>query len=109
MLYERFRLYSSEVLLQERETEGYDVPVRTDIVEQRGPLSAILSSLVRSDHRWVFVVAGDMPYVDPRIIGILQEEIGYSEKMVMPQWEEGTMNRWQHFIIAHLQIRLGLC
>lgn len=51
------------------------LPVLLDEVAGQGPLGGIAAGLARSPARWLFVVAGDMPALDPRMIDRLLAEI----------------------------------
>ena len=46
----------------------YGVTVVTDEFDKRGPLTGIYSGLVRSAEEYGFVVACDMPFLNPRLI-----------------------------------------
>lgn len=48
--------------------EDFDVDVVKDILPYRGPLGGILSGLLVSQHSHAFVVACDMPLIDPKIV-----------------------------------------
>lgn len=48
--------------------EDFDVDVVKDILPYRGPLGGILSGLLVSQHSHAFVVACDMPLIDPKVV-----------------------------------------
>jgi molybdopterin-guanine dinucleotide biosynthesis protein A len=49
----------------------YGVTVTTDAFEKRGPLTGICSGLLRSADKYNFVVACDMPFLNPRLIAYM--------------------------------------
>lgn len=84
--YEKFQTLSDDVFLQ-GEFSGTDADVRGDLVSEKGPLGGIYSALKNARHERVFVLACDMPDLDPRILGLLLEH-GESE-LVVPRWRNG--------------------
>ncbi|MCA9806106.1 MAG: molybdenum cofactor guanylyltransferase, partial [Cyanobacteria bacterium HKST-UBA02] len=61
----------TEVLLVSNEPESYEdlgVDVVKDILPYRGPMGGILSGLLVAAHEHSFVIACDMPLVDPELI-----------------------------------------
>lgn len=50
---------------------GYGVRVVTDVFDKRGPLTGIHSGLLRSSDEYNFVVACDMPFLNPRLIAYM--------------------------------------
>ena len=58
-----------------------------DLRAERGPLGGIASALLRARHGMVFVVACDMPFVDPRIVGHLIA--AGDADIVVPRWRDG--------------------
>ncbi len=50
---------------------GYGVMVVTDVFDKRGPLTGIHSGLLRSSDEYNFVVACDMPFLNPRLIAYM--------------------------------------
>jgi molybdopterin-guanine dinucleotide biosynthesis protein A len=47
---------------------SYGVTVATDVFDKRGPLTGIYSGLLKSAEEYNFVVACDMPFLNPRLI-----------------------------------------
>ena len=45
-----------------------DFIIHTDIIPHKGPLSGIHTALKKSSHDWVFIVAGDMPFINTETI-----------------------------------------
>lgn len=69
--FEQLKPLFREVVLVANEPEAYSqlsVDVVKDIIPNRGPLVAILSALLVSQHEHTFVLACDMPLVDSRLI-----------------------------------------
>ncbi len=61
----------AEVVLVANDPESYSqlsVDVVKDIIPNRGPLVAILSALLVSEHEHTFVIACDLPLIDNRLI-----------------------------------------
>ncbi len=50
---------------------GYQVNVVTDAFDIRGPLTGIYSGLIRSSTEYNFIVACDMPYLNPALISYM--------------------------------------
>jgi molybdopterin-guanine dinucleotide biosynthesis protein A len=50
---------------------AYNVNVVTDAFEKRGPLTGIYSGLVRSSNEYNFVVACDMPFLNPALLAYM--------------------------------------
>lgn len=51
--------------------QTYGVTVTTDVFDKRGPLTGIYSGLLRSVDEYNFVVACDMPFLNPRLIAYM--------------------------------------
>ena len=83
---EKFLPLSDDVFLQGR-FPGTDAEVRSDLVKQMGPLGGIYSALRNARHERVFVLACDMPDLDPRILDLLLEHVG--SELVVPTWRSG--------------------
>ncbi|MCJ2669121.1 MAG: molybdenum cofactor guanylyltransferase [Thermoplasmata archaeon] len=88
MCYEKFTPLSDDVFLQGG-FAGADVDVRGDIVSGVGPIGGLYSALMNARHERVFVLACDMPHLDPRILTLLLEH-GESE-LVVPKWRNGYL------------------
>ncbi|HWQ49621.1 MAG TPA: molybdenum cofactor guanylyltransferase [Methanosarcina sp.] len=59
-----------------------------DTLEDAGPLEGIRAGLFESRGEYSFVCAGDMPFVDSRVVDLLFEKaIGYDA--ALPKWEDG--------------------
>lgn len=59
-----------------------------DTLEDAGPLEGIRAGLLESRAEYSFVCAGDMPFVDSRVVDLLFEKaIGHDA--VLPKWEDG--------------------
>ena len=67
------------------------LPVRVrfcfDTLEDAGPLEGIRAGLLQSRSEYSFVCAGDMPFVDSRVVDFLFEKaIGHDA--ALPRWED---------------------
>jgi len=65
---------------------SYDVEVTRDALDIRGPLTGIYSGLLKSNDEYNFVVACDMPYMNPRLISYMGE-IAAGQDAVVPQFD----------------------
>ncbi|HEY0799139.1 MAG TPA: molybdenum cofactor guanylyltransferase [Candidatus Baltobacteraceae bacterium] len=61
-----------------------DAPTVADRWPQRGPLCGILSTMSEMTTSWVFVLAGDLPFVDARVIARLACHIDQTTEAVVP-------------------------
>jgi len=61
--------------------------VKEDLVPAMGPLGGIFSALSHATHDRVFVVACDMPFLDPRIFNELV--MAGDADIVVPRWRDG--------------------
>lgn len=51
--------------------EGFGLPVVTDIYPEKGPLGGIYTGLMNSQSNHAFIIACDMPFIDPDLINSL--------------------------------------
>lgn len=62
-----------------------DVPLLGDIYNVRGPMTGILTALIASYSRWVFVMACDMPFADERLIRhVASRRAGFEAVLPVP-------------------------
>ncbi|MFW6005958.1 MAG: molybdenum cofactor guanylyltransferase [Candidatus Bipolaricaulota bacterium] len=83
---------ANEIFLQVNPEDDYDLPTRTDLLPEKGPLGAIYSALTHASNEWLFISACDLPNLDPRIIDELSATLGEAEKTpdaVIPRWDNG--------------------
>jgi molybdopterin-guanine dinucleotide biosynthesis protein A len=59
-----------------------------DTLEDAGPLEGIRAGLLESRAEYSFVCAGDMPFVDSRVIDLLFEKAS-GHDAALPKWEDG--------------------
>lgn len=86
--YEKFRRMSDDVFLQGK-FAGAGIEVREDLVSGKGPIGGLYSALMNARRERVFVLACDMPYLDPGILDLLLE---YKESaLVVPKWRNGYL------------------
>ena len=65
---------------------GFDVAIVTDEYPHRGPLAGVHAAMGRAKHPYLFVVACDMPGLDPRTIEFLLAQVDDAEAVV-PRWD----------------------
>lgn len=68
--------------------EGLNLPVVSDVIPEKGPLSGICAGLLYTKNSHVFVIACDMPFVCENAIMYLKEYTGKYD-VVVPQTEYG--------------------
>lgn len=59
-----------------------------DTLEDAGPLEGIRAGLLESRAEYSFVCAGDMPFVDSRVVDLLFEK-ARGHDAALPRWEDG--------------------
>jgi len=59
-----------------------------DTLEDAGPLEGIRAGLLESRAEYSFVCAGDMPFVDSRVVDLLFEKAS-GHDAALPKWEDG--------------------
>lgn len=59
-----------------------------DTLEDAGPLEGIRAGLLESRTEYSFVCAGDMPFVDSRVVALLFEKASEHDA-ALPKWEDG--------------------
>jgi len=62
-----------------------DLLIYTDIIPGKGPLSGIHTALKKSNHDLVFIVAGDMPFININIIARQIIAAGKKYDVIIPQ------------------------
>lgn len=80
-----------EIILSANDARLYahlNLPIVSDILPERGPLSGICAGLIRSTSFHSFVIACDMPFIHEKIILYLREQIGGYD-VVVPQTSRG--------------------
>lgn len=58
-----------------------------DTLEDAGPLEGIRAGLLESRSEYSFICAGDMPFVDPRVVDLLFEKAS-GHDAALPRWED---------------------
>jgi molybdopterin-guanine dinucleotide biosynthesis protein A len=96
IVYNKFEKYSDDIFLQTSDANdsrscndfiNISTKIYNDIIIGIGPLGGIYSILERAKHNKVFIVAGDLPFIDDLI---LFELIRYdSYHIIIPSWEKG--------------------
>lgn len=57
----------------------------TDIIPHQGPLSGVHAGLISASHRHSFVVACDMPFVEPQLIEYLLRHTEARDDVIVPR------------------------
>lgn len=80
-----------EIILSANDAKAYTslkLPIVSDIVPEKGPLSGICAGLKRATSSHAFVIACDMPFINEKLILYLKSQInGYD--VVVPQTSRG--------------------
>ena len=118
-----FRQFFTTILISADDDALYsflDVPVITDIVKNSGPLGGIHSGLKHSHPRDIFIVACDMPFIEPDAVtsllsicpgkdvvifsvdGQIQPLFGLYRKTCLPLIEE-HLGRGQYAVLGCLE------
>lgn len=93
---EKFEARTDDIFLQVSENQCIDQPrinnyksikKNVDIIKDHGPLGGIYSAIEFAKYNSVFVVAGDLPFVDEQIYFELLKNS--SAQLVVPQWKSG--------------------
>lgn len=59
-----------------------------DTLEDAGPLEGIRAGLLKSGAEYSFVCAGDMPFLNSRVVDLLFEKV-VGHNAALPRWEDG--------------------
>ena len=80
-----------EIILSANDAKAYTslkLPIVSDIMPEKGPLSGICAGLKRATSSHAFVIACDMPFINEKLILYLKSQInGYD--VVVPQTNRG--------------------
>ena len=80
-----------EIILSANDANAYTrlkLPIVSDIIPEKGPLSGICAGLSRAKSSHAFVIACDMPFINEKLILYLKSQInGYD--VVVPQTSRG--------------------
>lgn len=69
---------------------SYKVHFCIDTIVDAGPLEGIRGGLLQSRSEYSFVCAGDMPFIDSRVVDFLfKKSIGHNA--ALPRWEDGKL------------------
>lgn len=83
--YRKLEPFTADIFLQGMEVD--DLRSYEDMVKKKGPLGGIYSALQNAKNETVFVVAADMPLVQPAILREFKKYLDYS--IVVPKWKSG--------------------
>ena len=84
--------YFTEIILVTKDTSGYlaeDVMIVTDHYNVRSSLTGIHAGLFAAGNPHALVVACDMPFVQPRLVELLLEDIEPHIDVIIPRTSEG--------------------
>jgi molybdopterin-guanine dinucleotide biosynthesis protein A len=94
LVYDKFKNETDDIFLQTSNNDKYrkkkfrfNVNKYHDVIPEKGPLGGIYSALSNAKFNRVFVVAGDLPFVDEKIIAELTSFEDFS--IVVPKWLNG--------------------
>lgn len=88
IVYEKFEDLTDDIFLQGMAVkENGGILCYRDTIKDKGPLGGIYSALMNAKHNKVFVMAADMPDVDPRIFTEMMEYDNYN--VIVPAWRSG--------------------
>ena len=88
---ERLRALVDEVIvaaLDPAEFDGIEARVVTDVYPGRGVLAGVHAGLKAAHGEWAFVVAGDMPFLNPTLVQAMMDLTQDSKAdIIVPQWQ----------------------
>jgi len=67
----------NEIFIVTNQPELYSylgVPMFGDVYNIRGPMTGVLTALMNSSNKWIFVSACDMPFINPGLIRFMADE-----------------------------------
>ena len=67
----------NEIFIVTNQPELYaylGVPMFGDVYNIRGPMTGVLTALMNSSNKWIFVSACDMPFINPGLIRFMADE-----------------------------------
>ncbi|MFQ5862682.1 MAG: molybdenum cofactor guanylyltransferase [Candidatus Brocadiales bacterium] len=88
---QRLRPLFEEIILSTNTPERFkalDIPAIPDLIPDRGPLEGIYTALTRIGNLYLFVIACDMPFVNPGLIQYMRER-GEGYDVTVPETEQG--------------------
>ena len=94
LVFDKFKNRSDDIFLQTSNNEidrkkkfRFNVNIHSDVFPEKGPLGGIYSALSNAKYDILFVVGGDLPFVDEKIISELNRYNDFS--IVVPKWLNG--------------------
>lgn len=87
-LYHRLYKTLSEVFFitgHNEKIKGYELFTYTDILSGNGPLGGVHSALTHTQFDYIFISAGDLPFLDNALITLLFNEVK-DEDALVPVW-----------------------
>jgi molybdopterin-guanine dinucleotide biosynthesis protein A len=91
LVYEKFKAKTDDVFLQLSSRQNLrsklselESNIQYDLTENVGPLGGIYSALNFAQYEKVFIIAGDLPFIDIRILDELL--LHYNNTIIIPRW-----------------------
>lgn len=81
----------NEIILSTNDASLYahlNLPIVSDVIPEKGPLSGICAGLVRATSSHAFIIACDMPFIQEKVIMYLKEQIDNYD-VVVPKTSRG--------------------
>ncbi|CAG1771085.1 molybdenum cofactor guanylyltransferase [uncultured bacterium] len=81
----------NEIILSTNDAGIYahlNLPIVSDVIPEKGPLSGICAGLVRATSSHAFIIACDMPFIQEKVIMYLKEQIDNYD-VVVPKTSRG--------------------
>ena len=69
--------------------QEFNVTLYRDLISDKGPLGGIYSALSHAKYNKAFVLAGDLPFVDVKIMSELTKYKDF--QIVVPRWSNGFL------------------
>lgn len=93
-VYDKLKNHTDDIFLQLSATNDGQVKLLSfakkmhfDLIPDKGPLGGIYSALKNAKYDRVFIIAGDLPFIDKDILAELSKYTEY--QLVIPKWENG--------------------
>ncbi len=76
------RVFPTVLVSVQRLRNDIDVPQICDEIASAGPLAGVCAGLAQARTPWVFVIAADMPFIDPAMVATLAQWRGQADAVV---------------------------
>ena len=84
----KIRPFFQEIILVTNKVESYahlKIPMVSDIYENCGPLGGIHAALKAASYEFLFVVACDMPFIEPKFVEHILKSVDQNSDIVIPK------------------------